>query len=193
MEHQQPLTQPPKVIKKKKTQTKKAPLEEIPSNATPVSDLYSHYNKNMAFLQPNSFIVAQKLPLTKCNCFWDRHPFDTHPIGCPIEFTDGKYISEGCFCSFNCCMAYIQDNIQNPKYTKSRYLLTRMHFEVFGDPKFAITPAPSWKVLDSYGGTWSIDQFRASLTNVIVTHKLSTSKLIAYRPIGHVFEEQIII
>ncbi len=185
--------QQPKLSKKKKTQTKKT-IEDIPSNATPVSDLYSHYNKNMAFIPQNSFIVGQKLPLlTKCNCFWDRHPFDTQPVGCPIEYADGKYTSEGCFCSFNCCMAYIQDNINKPEYAKSRYLLTRMHFEVFGDPKFLITPAPSWKVLDNYGGTWSIEQFRSSLTNVIVTHKLSTSKLLEYRPVGHIFEEQIII
>lgn len=186
-------------VEKKRRTTKKKVEEKqpttplvIPNNATPVSELYSR-NKNMPFIPKNSMLVSHKLPIVKSNCFWDRHEFDYEPIGCPIDYIDGKYVSDGCFCSFNCCMAYIEDNSHNYTYAKSKYLLSRIHFEIFNDPKFEITPAPSWRLLQAYGGSWSIEKFRESLTHVVVTHRMGVSKVLEYRPVGHIYEEHIVI
>lgn len=38
-----------------------------------------------------NFLSQKQLPTTtKINCFWCRHSFSYHPIGCPIEYRNGK-------------------------------------------------------------------------------------------------------
>ena len=143
-----------------------------------------------------------------CNiCFWDHQPFDTQPIGCPIDFeahilektvtykedalstmtqhvskqkikqvntsTNGivvteknVYVTDGIFCSFNCCLAFIMDNAHTMKYVKSRVLLMKMYTDIFQQIKL-IKPAPSWRLLEQYGGSMTIDQFKNSFNNYV--------------------------
>lgn len=70
------------------------------------------------------------------------------------------YITDGVFCSFNCCLAFIQDNRDNPVYRNSESLLSHIYISTFGEGVQPITPAPSWRLLRSYGGPMTIEDFR---------------------------------
>lgn len=166
-------------------------------------------------------------------CFWDRHPFETLPIGCPIRYVPSKtielhtseitkekyttyrhvsrhrihqcsdsktskhiqndyYETDGCFCSFNCCMAFIIDNIHNPLYSESIHLLVQMSVQIFGAPQ-KIHTAPSWRLIDVYGGFMSIADYRKSFTMYLyVDNEQILSKVPKMVSVGHVFEEHII-
>lgn len=79
---------------------------------------------------------------------------------------EAYYQTDGVFCSFNCCSAYIADNNKNPLYTNSRVLLINMYNDMFTKQIKTIPPAPHWKTLTHYGGHLSISEFRESLVNV---------------------------
>lgn len=147
---------------------------------------------------------------TDISCFWCHHPFETKPLGCPIQYlpnrvvkdyyseitkdsyvlresiTDhqldenrehfGKnrmkmmardyYIVDGIFCSFNCCLAFIQDNHGDPLYRFSENLLSHIHLKTFGAHAQPIAPAPSWRILNKYGGCVSIEDYRKNFYKV---------------------------
>jgi hypothetical protein len=112
------------------------------------------------------------------------------------------YETDGIFCSFNCCMAFIEHNYYDPRYKYSKYLLSKMYVDIFGSLEHAITPSPSWRLLKNYGGYMDIEEFRASFGNHIFIDKGCTVKTIPMnhanqnplnlRPVGHVFEETFI-
>lgn len=81
------------------------------------------------------------------------------------------YETDGIFCSFNCCMAYIKDNTHNKLYSSSEKLLLHMYRRLHPTVKFPeITPAPSWRLLKSNGGFLSIDKFRSGFGKVEYTY-----------------------
>ena len=115
----------------------------------------------------------------------------------------GYYITDGIFCSFNCCMSYIIDNRTNSMYILSEMLLLKMYNEIYEKPgspdrRFAdvspsqgesIEQAPHWRTLVQYGGDLTIEEFRNSFNKIeyqkhgYVTHK--------FKPIGMLFEEKL--
>lgn len=117
-------------------------------------------------------------------CFWDRELISERVIKCPIskiyknkvntyissingnEYTiqdslnvsDFYYTTDGNFCSPECCMAFIKSNENDTLYESSETLLS----ELLG---YRPDYAPSWRLLKKYGGTLSIEEFRASFKN----------------------------
>jgi hypothetical protein len=127
-------------------------------------------------------------PLLASNkpCWWCRTTFQTKPIGCPLAYhkkgdglykerfkeklkaanlsTDGPldfFETEGLFCSFPCCKAYILDRRGSVKYKESASLLVHLYYILFQEHE-VIPTAPSWKMLREYGGHLSIQEFRAT-------------------------------
>ncbi len=118
-------------------------------------------------------------------CWWDRHPFTTHPIGCPLHYYDPTipslsrrytnavaetkktkekiFETEGYFCSLSCCKAYILNNRNNSRYKESLALLTMLTTIWFGKIIPGIPIAPSWKIIKGYGGHLTIQEYRASI------------------------------
>jgi hypothetical protein len=81
------------------------------------------------------------------------------------NITDSYYEIDGIFCSFNCCLAFIQENKLNPAYSQSRNLLVKLYSEMTGKTDI-IEPAPSWRLLKAYGGNLDISEFRRSFNKV---------------------------
>ena len=104
------------------------------------------------------------------------------------------YETDGSFCSFNCCLAFINDNTYDTIYINSSHLLMKMYIDIFGSDKlFKISPAPSWRLLRVYGGFMTIQEFRDSYTNyVYIDNNHQISRLPKVMPVGHIFEEHII-
>lgn len=104
---------------------------------------------------------------------------------------------DGVFCSFPCCLAFIQDGGQkdNGLYAQSRCLLSLMHRQCFPESSSSstiISPAPSWRLLKCYGGDMDIQQFRASFQNTdYVDHCQHMTRLPNQKMTGFLFEAKI--
>jgi hypothetical protein len=157
--------------------------------------------------------------VTKSNycCFWCRHSFNNLSIGCPIShkprkirkdyvsiingnsytieedshlYGDSVYTTDGSFCSFNCCLAYINDNKTNPIYSKSRILTMRMYNEMFNNNTTNITPAPHWRTIDVYGGHMTLAEFRDSFDKIEYQNH-GITKGMSMSSIGTLFEKKL--
>ena len=180
------------------------------------------------------------------NCFWDRHPFSTTPIGCPTKYIASQavkvyyseisrdtyiikenitpdrqelisgdsrltiekneyYETDGIFCSFNCCQAFIKDNKHKIIYNQSETLLTEIYNHLFGDSISVIESAPHWRLIKEYGGHHTIDTFRESFNKIEyephgksgnvsnISSGLKDGKItyVHFRPTAMLFEEHI--
>jgi hypothetical protein len=133
-------------------------------------------------------------------CWWDRHPFKTSPIGCPLVYHSHKtegidkerfeeklkaanircdkndfFETEGYFCSFPCCKAYILSQRNNMRYKDSASLLSLLLYVMYGI-RDIIPVAPSWKNLKEYGGHLSIQEFRSSFGKLEYNETVNTRR-----------------
>jgi hypothetical protein len=156
------------------------PLRYVPDQ------MQTHYQSE---LTKERFMVQQYVP-------FDLDGKVADPIGSTThKLLGGYYETDGVYCSFNCCMAAINELPDAPAASVSRDLLMRMFFETHGQAE-EITPSPHWRLLEDFGGFMSIDQFRKSLDNYRFIDKHYTMRYvpreITQKPVGHVFEEQFI-
>lgn len=106
------------------------------------------------------------------------------------------YIVDGIFCSFPCCLSFIKDNKhKNPIYRDSEQLLRQMCQHIHGyssQTPLSIVTAPSWRLLQTYGGHLSITAFRKCFEN---THYIKNNQIVHSLPnqkmVGFLFEKQI--
>lgn len=99
---------------------------------------------------------------TKCYCWWDRHTFNTYPIGIPIKYIeeDDTFLCDGIFCSLCCAKSFIKEHSKNFRYRESPYLLKLMYVKLGGKLGDKIPMASDWRVLDVFGGHITIKEFR---------------------------------
>lgn len=79
---------------------------------------------------------------------------------------NGYYITDGCFCSFNCAKAYILSNKHNTMFENSQYLLLKMYNEMYNKKITKIIPAPSFRILKPFGGNTDIYDFRSNFNKI---------------------------
>ena len=138
------------------------------------------------------FFNGTEIPQDKSSisCFWCRHPFKTKPWLCPIKYdeTNNIYETDGVFCSKECTNSYLYENNNNLLYKDSRQLLSLMYYQQTGsfDEKIG-TRAPSWKLLQAYGGDMTIEQFRASFENVEICQTDSMDRPFQCFPVSYEF------
>lgn len=204
----------PEEIDKKyefKTHTVNPLVEKnIPTDSTKISEL-NHFKHNITLVDElkNAHNIrvstVYEYSNKSFNCFWDRHPFTSPPIFCPVEKIhkpliknyvsniNGKtykiqdsmqeseiqeYNVDGVFCSVECCLAFIDEYRHNPMYQNSEYFIR----EIF--PTSEYKRAPHWRILTEYGGNQSIEEFRKSFVNTIYV-----PDGIIYNPICFLFRE----
>ncbi len=162
-------------------------------------------------------------------CWWCKYPFDTPPWGCPIKLksaintvdylssisktkynivekreTDNKnacvYITDGMFCSVNCCSGWIEDNKKKTEYSQSAFLLLKMYRQINNkrliESPVVPTAAPDWRLLERFGGYLSIHQFREDFDKIEYlpagTTVDSTDVVqVKFNPVAHCFEEKL--
>lgn len=100
------------------------------------------------------------------------------------------YLTDGIFCSFNCCLAFIE-NESCSLYENSKNLLYQ-YFYTFFDENIVIEPAPSWRLLKNYGGHLSIKQYRKNFNTIVYNNLNEVVKIIPEtRVLGFLFEKKI--
>jgi len=114
----------------------------------------------------------------------------------PDYETNGEgsyYQTDGCFCSFNCCLAFIEDQRHNPYYQYSKELMYQMYLKTIGRSRATIYPAPSWRLLKEYGGPLNHDEFRQSFqTYAYVDKNVQLVTIPHIQPVGHLYERKYI-
>ena len=152
----------------------------------------SQPNSSVCYTRSMIFYNGTNIPIDKSslNCFWCRHPFKSTPCFCPIKYDKKSNIYEvdGIFCSQECRNAYLYENSANLLYKDSRQLCSLMYFQCTGNfPKENLSRAPSWKLLQAYGGDMTIDQFRASFETVDIVQTDSIERPFQCYPISYEF------
>jgi len=92
------------------------------------------------------------------HCYFCRQSAGPTFIGNPIRMKGSKYMIEGCFCSFNCLLAYQQEQT-SVKYRECGLLTHYLYRELFQQP-MKLSSSKSWKLLQDYGGELSLKQWR---------------------------------
>lgn len=102
---------------------------------------------------------------TDIACWWCCNTFDTPPCPLPDKYYDDKFYVFGCFCSFNCALAY--NNDMNDYKTNERTSLLNYIYNVVNDNDGSekIDPALPRQILKMFGGHLEIDEFRKNSLN----------------------------
>ncbi len=147
-------------------------------------------NKIIMWITMEDLVNQKILPLvTNLPCWWCGYQFISSPLGAPIIYCPHNSIvsvefrnffskrnidlsetdllkTEGIFCSFPCCKAYIMTHSFISKYKNSITLLSLLYYKLYG--KYIDIPrAPTWKILEKWGGPLSIEDFRNSFSKFI--------------------------
>ena len=91
-------------------------------------------------------------------CLWCKNSFTTPSIELPEDYFNNTFFCIGNFCSWNCAKTYNIDANDSSTW-KRESLLNLMYFKTYGEFK-DINPAPSWLLLDEFGGHLNIEEFR---------------------------------
>jgi hypothetical protein len=115
-------------------------------------------------------------------CFWCAHSFDWTPAVLPISYDAYKnvYTCEGNFCSPECALAnlynniHISDTVRWNRHTMLRHMYAQMY------EKKDLSPAPPRTILRMFGGPLDIAQYRGyvSAVNDIVLSDLPPIRLV---------------
>jgi hypothetical protein len=149
-------------------------------------------------------------PTKSKKCWWCRHDI-SQALYCPIKIMNDKktstyyshskktsymiretdregpvkFVVDGAYCSYNCCIAFINDSDRNPMYKDSMTLLHKYHYIQTGKV-MNVEPAPHWRMLKDYGGNMDIETFRNNaMTSQIESHGLMVI------PMGLLIEKKI--
>ena len=96
-------------------------------------------------------------------CWWDSHEFSTPPVGCPIHHDSirNEFHLQGYFCSWSCARAYAAKYVSYSTGLMVPFWM-RSILQQSGATKTDPPPAaPHWSVLTRFGGSMSIDEYRA--------------------------------
>lgn len=154
------------------------PLQYAPHRV--VKEYYSEITKDTYTLREN---------VTRRQLGQNTDHFQKHNMS---RIDRDYYTTDGIFCSFNCCLAFIQSNRDNPLYRYSESLLSHIYVRTFGEGAQPITPAPSWRLLRSYGGPLTIEEFRKGFYKT----EYKDNNDVLYPPtrfkmVGFLFEKQV--
>ena len=98
---------------------------------------------------------------TDIACWWCCHKFNTVPLGIPEHIDKNKYYLFGCFCSFNCMLAYNLDMNDYKIWDRQSHIYQMKNY-IDPDNIIQIKPAPPRQTLQMFGGHMSIEEFRNS-------------------------------
>jgi hypothetical protein len=114
------------------------------------------YESKVQFINKNTNEWTEK---TEICCWWCCHQFDNVPLGIPEFINKDTYYLFGCFCSFNCMLAYNSD-INDYKIWDRQSNIYQMKNKIDIDNKIMIQNAPPRQTLKLFGGPLSIMDYR---------------------------------
>jgi hypothetical protein len=99
------------------------------------------------------------------------------------------YVTDGVFCSFNCCESWVVDNKHNRIYDQSSILLSKMYNEIMSTKYCVINRAPHWRLLKEYGGHLDIESFRSGFSKIDYTDQ--GVYVPDFKSFGYLYEDEM--
>ena len=123
----------------------------------------SNFNKKIYESKVNFInkLINKYEEKTEIACWWCCHSFNNIPLGIPEYINKNEFNLSGCFCSFNCMMAYNID-INDYKIWDRQSNIYQMKNKIDPHNKISIHPAPPRQTLNMFGGPLDIHKFRES-------------------------------
>lgn len=115
-------------------------------------------NLNLIDLSSGTPIIVNK---TDIACWWCTYNFESTPYFLPDKYYNDAYHVFGCFCSVNCACSY-NVNMNDSKIWERYSLLKNMYSEILNN-NINISLAAPKEILQKYGGSVSIEDYRKSL------------------------------
>lgn len=152
-----------------------------------VKTYYSEISKDKYTIKENITLKKSKLFISDSKILQnDKNLDDNNNIKL---LKNDYYETDGIFCSFNCCKAFISDNKHKPMYDSSNRLLIQMYNQIFETKINIIKEADDWRLLKKAGGMISIEKYRDNFNHVNYEYHGYISDIC--KPIGHLWEEHI--
>lgn len=132
---------------------------------TKIDNSVKIYKNNLSFISITTEGIVD-LESTDSLCWWDCHPFTTIPCFLPEMYYEDTYHVLGCFCSFNCALAYNLYFLRDSKIYRRQSLLYDLYREMYdikSTQDLEIKPAPPRELLKSFLGEMSITAYRKQL------------------------------
>jgi hypothetical protein len=158
-----------------------------------VKEYYSNISKDIYTIKESITTNRKNMLNSDNNIHTDEKPEKEDKIPDKYIETGNNlyYETDGVFCSFNCCKAYIIENKHNTLYNKSSLLLNHLFNAIMETKTSIISPAPHWRLLQHYGGHLNIVQFRESFNKIDYDCHGTTINLPVFSPISTLYEERI--
>ena len=119
---------------------------------------------------------------TSIYCWWCCHSFNGSPCSLPHEYKNNIFYVYGIFCSPECSAAYNFDNSSNSEIWERYSLLNLLYRNVYNDKNLKIKLAASRQTLKIFGGSNSINDFRANNSNYEKTFKIIPKNMVSIIP-----------
>ena len=143
-------------------------LLNISSESDVKSSVIQNFNKiNINYMKFNE----------NTKCWWCKHCFNTPNLSLPEYLHDNTFHCIGNYCSWECVKAYNIDLNDNFVW-KRESLIDLMYQNTYGVFK-NIIPAPSWLILEDFGGYLSIKKFRENFELVTIDYLVLHPPLIS--------------
>jgi len=125
-----------------------------------------------------NFVIEEN---TKIACWWCSYNFDTTPIFVPERFYNNKFYVFGCFCCYNCAVSYIFS--MNDYKVWDRYSLLKKIYYITHGSNINFIPAPEKEILEKFGGSVSIDEWRKNTIKCTKEYRLVFPPMIPIVPV----------
>ena len=137
--------------------------EEVASLKNGIIFNSSNFNKKIYESKINFYnkLMDNYEEHTNIACWWCCHSFNNIPLGIPEYINKNEFNLSGCFCSFNCMMAYNID-LNDYKLWDRQSNIYQMKNKIDPENKMSIHPAPPRQTLNMFGGPLDINKFRES-------------------------------
>ena len=135
----------------------KMPIQKVPSEKSLLNDEDVQKIKELKLT-----FYKNDIPTKKVDCFWCTCPFDNDPFYILQHGSDNNILAHGSFCTPECSVAYLFDNMNWDESTKmDSYSLINTFYNTNADSNENIKPACSpFYFLDKYYGNLSIQEYR---------------------------------
>jgi hypothetical protein len=131
-------------------------------------------NINFVNVKDGKTIMMDK---TDILCWWCTESFNTMPCFIPEKVVKNTYYVYGCFCSFNCAIAY---NLQMNDYKvwdKHSLIISLCNEMTQSDNDISI--APPKEILKKYGGYLTIEEYRRNFKNMTKEYRILIPPMIS--------------
>lgn len=136
------------------------------------SDTKSTINNNFNKINIYNINICEN---TKC--WWCKYNFNNPNLSLPEQYFDSTFYCFGNFCSWECMKSYNIDTNDNCIW-KRESLINLMYYYTYGCFK-EIKYAPSWLILEDFGGNLSIELFRKNFEIINIDYLVLHPPLIS--------------